>query len=220
MLSSCLLLQEGDMSAQLSSRQSALAYLYNLLCSWHPGRDFTGLLRWATSPLVTCGGRSTALGTDCLARTGRGGSIDEWEIVQLLDKGWWVGKGEDSALRMQNSSSDTDFFSFVLFFKPEFHYVCCSGCPGTLSVDQAGLELRDVPASASHVQGLKACTTTTWHWVFDAPCFVNKVCLTYVPMAMNGMKVKPWVWFFVPKGQMEVICLIDGMSPSGADKIW
>jgi hypothetical protein len=34
------------------------------------------------------------------------------------------------------------------------------GCPGTHFVDQAGLELRDLPASASQVLGLKACTTT------------------------------------------------------------
>jgi hypothetical protein len=32
------------------------------------------------------------------------------------------------------------------------------GCPGTQSVDQAGLELRNLPAS--QVLGLKACTTT------------------------------------------------------------
>jgi hypothetical protein len=31
------------------------------------------------------------------------------------------------------------------------------GCPGTHSVDQAGLELRNLPASASQVLGLKAC---------------------------------------------------------------
>jgi hypothetical protein len=35
-----------------------------------------------------------------------------------------------------------------------------SGCPGTHSVDQAGLELRNPPASASQVLGLKACATT------------------------------------------------------------
>jgi hypothetical protein len=35
-----------------------------------------------------------------------------------------------------------------------------SGCPGTHVVDQAGLELRNLPASASQVLGLKACTTT------------------------------------------------------------
>jgi hypothetical protein len=33
-------------------------------------------------------------------------------------------------------------------------------CPGTYSVDQAGLELRNLPASASQVLGLKACATT------------------------------------------------------------
>ncbi|GAB1285850.1 Fer-1-like protein 4 [Apodemus speciosus] len=34
------------------------------------------------------------------------------------------------------------------------------GCPGTHSVDQAGLKLRNPPASASQVLGLKACATT------------------------------------------------------------
>jgi hypothetical protein len=31
------------------------------------------------------------------------------------------------------------------------------GCPGTCSIDQVGLELRDPPASASQVVGLKEC---------------------------------------------------------------
>jgi hypothetical protein len=34
------------------------------------------------------------------------------------------------------------------------------GCHGTHFVDQAGLKLRNPPASASQVLGLKACTTT------------------------------------------------------------
>ena len=38
------------------------------------------------------------------------------------------------------------------------------GCPGSHSVEQAGLELRNPPASASRVLGLKACTTTAWPW--------------------------------------------------------
>jgi hypothetical protein len=38
--------------------------------------------------------------------------------------------------------------------------LCSSGCPGTHSVDQAGLELRNTPASASQVLGLKARATT------------------------------------------------------------
>jgi hypothetical protein len=39
--------------------------------------------------------------------------------------------------------------------------LCSPGCPGTHSVDQAGLELRNLPASDSQVLGLKACATTT-----------------------------------------------------------
>jgi hypothetical protein len=38
--------------------------------------------------------------------------------------------------------------------------LCSPGCPGTHFVDQAGLELRNPPASASRVLGLKVCTTT------------------------------------------------------------
>jgi hypothetical protein len=33
------------------------------------------------------------------------------------------------------------------------------GCPGTHFVDQAGLELRNPPVSASQVPGLKVCDT-------------------------------------------------------------
>ena len=36
--------------------------------------------------------------------------------------------------------------------------LCSPGCPGALYTDQAGLELRDHPASASQVLGLKAHT--------------------------------------------------------------
>jgi hypothetical protein len=47
--------------------------------------------------------------------------------------------------------SELFFFFFFWFFETGFH-----------SVDQAGLELRNPPASASQVLGLKACATTTW----------------------------------------------------------
>jgi hypothetical protein len=40
---------------------------------------------------------------------------------------------------------------------------CSPGCPGTHFVDQASLELRDLPASASQVLGLQACATTGRH---------------------------------------------------------
>ena len=38
--------------------------------------------------------------------------------------------------------------------------LCSPGCPGTHSVDQAGLKLRNPPASVSRVLGLKVCATT------------------------------------------------------------
>jgi hypothetical protein len=51
------------------------------------------------------------------------------------------------------------FFIFLVFL--DRVCLCIPGCPGTHSVDQAGLELRNPPASAFQVLGLKTCTTTT-----------------------------------------------------------
>ncbi|GAB1296594.1 Transcriptional adapter 2-alpha [Apodemus speciosus] len=52
-------------------------------------------------------------------------------------------------------------FSRVSLYSP--------GYPGTHSVDQAGLELRNPPASASQVLGLKACATTNCDDPSDKP---------------------------------------------------
>jgi hypothetical protein len=49
-------------------------------------------------------------------------------------------------------------FCFILLFKTGF--LCSLGCPGTHSIEQAGLKLRNPPSSASLVLGLKACATT------------------------------------------------------------
>jgi len=62
------------------------------------------------------------------------------------------------------------FFSFVVF--QDRVSLCSPGCLGTHSVDQAHLELRDPPASASGVQGLKACTTT---WPRRSHCLINSI---------------------------------------------
>jgi hypothetical protein len=48
-------------------------------------------------------------------------------------------------------------FSFYLYFS-----LCIHGCPGTLSVNQTGMGLRDLPASTSQELGLKVCATITW----------------------------------------------------------
>jgi hypothetical protein len=50
-------------------------------------------------------------------------------------------------------------FCFVLLVFRDRVFPCSPGCPGTHFVDQAGLELRNLPASASRVLGLKACAT-------------------------------------------------------------
>jgi hypothetical protein len=62
-------------------------------------------------------------------------------------------------------------FVFLVFRDRVFLY--SSGCPGTHIVDQAGLELRNPPASASGVLGLKACATTPGlHEVFEDQLFI------------------------------------------------
>jgi hypothetical protein len=56
-------------------------------------------------------------------------------------------------------------FCLFVFVVVVFSRQCCPcspGCPGTHSVDQAGLKLRNPSASASQVLGLKARTTTAW----------------------------------------------------------
>jgi hypothetical protein len=54
------------------------------------------------------------------------------------------------------------FFFFVCLVYQDRVPLYSPGCPGTHSVGQAGLELRNPPASASQVLGLKVCTTTAW----------------------------------------------------------
>jgi hypothetical protein len=51
------------------------------------------------------------------------------------------------------------FFFFFWVFRDRVS-LCSPGCPGTHFVDRAGLELKNPPASASRVLGLKACATT------------------------------------------------------------
>jgi hypothetical protein len=51
------------------------------------------------------------------------------------------------------------FFLFLLFFLDRVS-LCSPGCPETHFVDQAVLKLRNPPASASRMLGLKACIIT------------------------------------------------------------
>jgi hypothetical protein len=73
-------------------------------------------------------------------------------------------------LRLEPGSSaktGSTFFFFLVFRNRVSLY--SPGCPGTYSVDQAGLKLRNPPASASQVLGLKACATMPGQAVLLTP---------------------------------------------------
>ena len=55
------------------------------------------------------------------------------------------------------------FLHYILLVFQDRVSLCNPGCPETHSVDQAGLELRNLPASACQVLGLKVCATTVQH---------------------------------------------------------
>ena len=59
-------------------------------------------------------------------------------------------------------------FLFCFLFFQDRVSLCSPGCPGTHFVDQCGLKLRNLPASASQVLGLKACTTMPLGFYVDA----------------------------------------------------
>jgi hypothetical protein len=79
-----------------------------------------------------------------------------WKMSRALYREFWC-------THVASFIAHMDFF----FFFWDRVSLCSPGCPGTHSVDQAGLELRNIPASASQVRGLQACATTAQHtWTF------------------------------------------------------
>jgi hypothetical protein len=73
-------------------------------------------------------------------------------------------KGKKEGSR-QNIREKKIFIYLFLVFRDRVS-LYSPGCPGTHFIDQAGLELRNPPASASQVLGLKACATTAWLVLF------------------------------------------------------
>jgi hypothetical protein len=76
------------------------------------------------------------------------------------------------------------FFVLFLFFETGFR--CSPGCPGTHSVDQAGLKLRNLPASASQVLGLKACATMPGTSVCVLP---HHMCLSQLTSLCQSARI-------------------------------
>jgi hypothetical protein len=64
-------------------------------------------------------------------------------------------------LTLETIFLDSFFFFFFLVFQDRV-FLYSPGCPGTHSVDQVGLELRNPLASLSQVLVLKACASTAW----------------------------------------------------------
>jgi hypothetical protein len=83
---------------------------------------------------------------------------------------------------------------FVCFFQDRVSLYSL-GCPGTHSVDQAGLELRNLPASASQVLGLKACATATQQEKF------------LIKEKYLGPKIKPQVCTMIRQGHVKAFDL-------------
>ena len=89
-------------------------------------------------------------------------------------------------------------YLFILVFRDKVS-LRSPGCPGTLSVDQAGLELRNPPASAFWVLGLKACAITAQlenYFMYEYFAFPY-VCTTCVCLVYTEIRWKywiPWSW--------------------------
>jgi hypothetical protein len=81
------------------------------------------------------------------------------------------------------------FFVLFLFFRDRVS-LYSPGCPGTHFVDQAGLELRNPPASASRVLGLKAYATTPGLPFVFVFCFFVLFCFVFL---RQGLSVWPWL---------------------------
>ena len=85
------------------------------------------------------------------------------------------------------SSGSRHSFSLCLFF---FFFqdrvsLCSPSCPGTHSVVQAGLELRNLPASASQVLELKACATTPGGFNFFCLFVLNFFCKLMLKVSLQ-----------------------------------
>jgi hypothetical protein len=78
-----------------------------------------------------------------------------WRQEPMQRRGWGLLTG-----LLSQACSTCSLFLFVWFGFQDRVSLCSPGCSGTHSVDQAGLELRNPPASASRVLGLKAWATT------------------------------------------------------------
>ena len=69
------------------------------------------------------------------------------------------------------------------------------GCPGTCSVDQVGLELRDLPSSASQVRGLRECSTTpSLFFILFLVLRQKSSAVAQLAICLRLLSAGLWVW--------------------------
>jgi hypothetical protein len=113
-----------------------------------------------------------------------------WELTLLVSTALGAANLKRTCTFLISSLGMVEYrlnFLFVCLFVS----LCSLGCPGTHSVDQAGLRPRDPPAFASRVLGLKACATTEYrlsHQSFLINAFLY-ISILSVPMTC---------WLFLP----------------------
>jgi hypothetical protein len=83
----------------------------------------------------------------------------------------------------------------ICFGFSETGFLCVALAVLELSVDQAGLELRNSPASASQVLGLKACTTMPG----TVQNYKSHIELQYFRTSRSH-----WAWWHMPLVQVPV----------------
>ena len=92
----------------------------------------------------------------------------QWGIIMIQASHmiWLCGKWA-LTVRKQPSHAKHIFFFFFFFWFSETGFLCIAlVVPRTHFVDQAGLQFRNLPASASRVLGLKVCAITPGSFFF------------------------------------------------------
>ena len=91
-------------------------------------------------------------------KKGKGDITTEPEEIQNIIRPYYKRLYSTKLENLDEMDSFLDRYLVFLFL--DRVALCSFGCPGTHSVDQAGLKCRNPPASASQLLRLKACTAT------------------------------------------------------------
>jgi hypothetical protein len=90
---------------------------------------------------------------------------------------WKLFAGFGSSDVLENDRRSVHSEQIFFFFFGDRVSLYSPGCPGTHFADQSGLKLRNPPASASQVLGLKVCVTTPGPDFLDI-CRILKISLS------------------------------------------